>query len=785
MLARASCSSSAIAGGGTIAWKRSIDDLLAPPSDPSWFLDEDGYEPALEHEVESRFAIGNGFIGVRGSLEQPTRFSRPRTYVAGLFVSSEARPPVPELVAAPDWLQLRLVIDGEELSLEGGQPLEHGRALDFRRGVLLSRLEQRAQSGVNVRVRGLRFASLSERETAVQLVGIEVDRPARLRLELVPGPSSEALEVRSRGQGLAVYAVRKRPDRLAIGSRSLLQVDGTALSSSGAEPGPMSWSWDARPGRGAHFSRIVAFARAESEEAAARRASAHLAASPGDLRRRYGRHVATWRRRWLESDVLIEGDEESQKAVRFAVYHLISAANPDDDHVSVGARALSGDAYKGHVFWDTEIFLLPFYTFTWPKAARAMLMYRYHTLPAARAKATRLGYRGALYAWESADTGEETTPPFALGPQRQIISIRSGVLEHHISADVAYAVWQYWQATADSTFLVAAGAEILLETSRFWASRALFEADGRYHIRGVIGPDEYHEGVDDNAYTNVMAAFNIECALEAAALLRRRWPGRWRELSSRLALTEQELALWREVQEGLVTGFEASTRLFEQFAGFFSLEQVDLRAYASRTAPMDVVLGTERTQLSQVIKQADVVMLLALLRDRFERPVHEANFRFYESRTGHGSSLSLPVHAVVAARLGEVDLAKRFFDEAAAIDLDDTMGNAAGGVHIGALGGLWQAAVLGFAGLELEKGGLRLRPHLPLGWRTLSFPVQWRGRLVRVEVAAEAKRLCVKLERGQPMTISVGPLRRRLERNNGLSFVQVTDGSWEEAAHGG
>jgi trehalose/maltose hydrolase-like predicted phosphorylase len=528
----------------------------------------------------------------------------------------------------------------------------------------------------------------------------------------------------------------------------------------------------------------MAFARAQSDEEAAARIVGQASAPAHVVRRLYNQHVAAWRKRWSDSDVLIEGDEESQRAIRFAIYHFISAANPQDEHVSVGARALTGDGYKGHVFWDTEIFLLPFYTLTWPEAARAMLMYRYHTLAAARTKAASLGFRGALYAWESADTGEETTPPFALGPQQEIIPILSGAQEHHISADIAYAVWQYWQTTADKAFFVDAGAEILIETSRFWASRAQLEDDGRYHIRGVIGPDEYHDNVDDNAYTNAMAAFNLGRGLEAASILQRRWPDRWRDLSARLGLAKDELATWRDVKDRLFTGFDPNTGLFEQFAGFFSLDQVDLAAYADRTAPMDVVLGRERTQRSQVIKQADVVMLLALLRDRYELAVHEANFRYYEPRTGHGSSLSPSMHALAAARLGSTELAKRLFDETAAIDLDDTMGNAAHGVHIAALGGLWQTTVLGFAGLAWEERGLRLEPHLPQHWQTLKFSVQWRGRLLRVEIAGKPVRLRIMLERGRPMEISVGSLRRRIERATALSLVQAADGGWEEAAAG-
>ncbi len=442
-------------------------------------------------------------------------------------------------------------------------------------------------------------------------------------------------------------------------------------------------------------------------------------------------HEAAWTERWRLSDLELAGDDAARQALRFAIYHLNSAANPDDERVSIGARALTGDAYLGHVFWDTETYVLPFYTATWPEAARALLMYRYHLLPAARAKAARAGWRGAMFAWESADTGEETTPEQILDARGQPIQVLCGTQEQHITADVAYAVWQYWEATGDDRFMLDAGAEILLETARFWASRATLEADGRSHIRGVIGPDEYHETIDDSAYTNVMARWNIRRGIDIAAMLRERWPDRWAELSRQLGCDDAELESWAAAADTLFINFDAKSGLFEQFTGFFDLEEIDLAHYAGRKFPLDIMLGRERVQRSQVIKQADVVALLGLLPDECDAKARLANFRFYEKRCGHGSSLSTGMHALVAARLGEMDTALRYFRATAAIDLHGVGESSAGGVHIAALGGLWQSAVFGFAGLSLRKAALGLDPHLPPGWQSLGFRVHWRGRLVQ------------------------------------------------------
>jgi kojibiose phosphorylase len=471
---------------------------------------------------------------------------------------------------------------------------------------------------------------------------------------------------------------------------------------------------------------------------------------------------AAWAERWRHAAVTIEGDDQADRALHFAAYQLLSAANPDDERTSVGARGLTGDAYSGHVFWDTEIFLLAFYTLCWPDAARAMLMYRYHTLPAARAKAARLGYRGALYAWESADTGDETTPPSVELPNGETMAVLCGLIEHHISADIAFAVHQYWQATGDNDFLLHAGAEILLETARFWASRVSLAADALFHIHDVIGPDEYHERVDDNAYTNGMAQWNIEAALDVARLIGEKWPERWRELRATLDLDTDELARWSDVAARLYTGFDPASGLFEQFRGFFDLEPIDLASYEPRNVPIDMLIGRERTARSQAIKQADVLMLISLLWDRFRPEVRAKNFRYYEPRCAHGSSLSPGVHALFAARLGDMAIADAYFRETESIDLGDTMGNLAGGVHMAALGSLWQTVVLGYAGLSLQSDRVSLEPRLPSRWTSLSFTVRWRTSVLRIRISAAACTVNATMLEGTSLCVAVNGAAQEL-----------------------
>jgi trehalose/maltose hydrolase-like predicted phosphorylase len=464
-------------------------------------------------------------------------------------------------------------------------------------------------------------------------------------------------------------------------------------------------------------------------------------------------HQSAWDDRWHASDIEIGGDPAAQQAIRFAAYHMNSAANPDDPYVSVGARALTGADYRGHVFWDTEIFLLPFYTMTWPAAARSLLMYRFHTLKGARAKARGMGFRGAMYAWESADTGFETTPEQVETEEHRIVDVLTGKQEQHISADIAYAVWQYWLMTNDEAFLRDAGAEILLETARFWSSRAVGEADGQCHIRGVIGPDEYHEHVDDNAYTNVMARWNIRRGLDAAALLRERWPDRWAELSASLDLTDREMADWRDTAGRLAVHFDPATGLFEQFEGYFGLEDIDVTAYPERKMPFDVLFGRERTQGSQLVKQADVVALAALLPEEFPAGSAAANYRYYEPRCGHGSSLSPAMHGLVAARLGDPDTALRYFRETASIDLAAEARAAGRGVHMAALGGLWMLVVSGFAGVSAGGDYLAIDPKLPAAWDRIAFRVEWRGRRFRIVATCDTAE--VVLESGEQTMVAV------------------------------
>ncbi|MBX9828379.1 MAG: beta-phosphoglucomutase family hydrolase [Xanthobacteraceae bacterium] len=769
---------------------------LEPTPDPAWVLSYDGYSVLNESAVESGFAFGNGFLGMRAARSVsrgPTwlswlGYSRwaswPRCYVAGLFDIPNTEPPVPALVPVADWSRVRILLDGEPLLVREGELLLGTRKLDMRRGLLLSSWRHRTPAGITATGRELRLLSLADRAVGLQLLQLSLDRhDVDVRLEASFAMAGLGMEPMQLEQDLGSWRMEGTGKGVSMTGAATLRLDGDSLVAQRPFSLRWIWGWRSVAGQVAEFDRLVAVARADTaDDDPGPRASATLERSRAlGWRAVLAAHEAAWSTRWIASDIRIEGDEEAQRAARFAVYHLTSAANPEDERVSIGARALTGDAYLGHVFWDTEIYLLPFYSVVWPEAARALLMYRFHTLPAARAKAVHFGFKGALYAWESADTGVETTPERVVGADGTLIDILTGRMEHHISADVAYAVWQYWRATGDDDFLLSAGAEILLDTARFWASRAQPEADGWRHIRHVIGPDEYHEDVDDNAFTNLMARWNIARALEALGLLHARWPDHAARLCKKLALDDDELADWRDAVDRIVTGLDPASGIYEQFRGFHALERLDLGAYADRTVPIDVVIGRERTQHSQVVKQADVVALIALLPEEFPGAMAAKNFRHYEPLCAHGSSLSAGMHALVAARLGDAEMALRYLRETAATDLDLDP-DSAGGVRIAGLGALWQAVMLGFVGLDMTGDKLGIDPKLPPQWRHLSFRVRWRGRSVAIRIAGATVQ--ATLEQGEAMEMRVASVTRELTPGATLHVEAATpEGSTQRSEH--
>ncbi len=477
--------------------------------------------------------------------------------------------------------------------------------------------------------------------------------------------------------------------------------------------------------RGPVLERLGAY---DSEESVALAALAQAESAGFDRLLREQREA--WARRWVEADVVVEGDPELQRAIRFTLFHLMGSVASSGE-AAVGARGLSGPGYRGHVFWDTDVFVLPFLATTHPEAARAMLEYRVRRLPAARAAAQKLGRAGARFAWESAGDGVDVTPPSARLPTGELVRIRTGELEEHIVADVAWAASLYLDWTGDADFEAGPGRELFVETARYWASRVRYDREGRAHIFGVIGPDEYHEPVDDNAFTNVIARWNL------------------RRAASVDGVDGRERAQWLAVADALVDGYDEATGIYEQFAGFFDLEPIVIAEVAPRRPiAADLLLGAERTAGAQVLKQGDVVMLHQLVPDEVASGSLLPNLDFYEPRTAHGSSLSPAIHASLLARAGRYRPALEALRIAARMDLDDLTGSTASGVHLATMGGLWQALAFGFAGVRPRGDRVVVDPRLPPEWNALELGLRFRGapfrlRIERGGVSVESRALVV------------------------------------------
>jgi trehalose/maltose hydrolase-like predicted phosphorylase len=647
---------------------------------PGWSFVVDRFDPDAGRAHEALLTIADGKIGTTGAPLLAHPAASPDLVAAGVY---DGEGPLTDLLAGPRWAHL-----GRELASEDRVV----RTLDLRTGMLAEDVAG------ETRINSVRFSSLARPGVAV--LRADVDPPevsGALGAPYGGAPTGvdggvnggyEWMATRGRGGSITAAAWQQR------GSNRLDRIAAYVVGSDGAEP----------------------------DRAVAALAGALGVGFDGLL----SEHRRAWSRRWELSDVCIEGDEHLQIQVRVALFHLMSSV-ADHGEAAVGARGLTGHAYRGHVFWDADLFVLPFLAATEPSAARAMLEYRCNRLPAALATARAEGRRGARFPWESADGGFDVTPHAGRDHAGRAVPIRTGEAEVHIVGDVAWAACCYIDWTGDHDFAAGAGLQILVETARYWASRARVDAFGRAHIYGVIGPDEYHEPVDDNAYTNVLARWNLRRAASAAADL------------GDDTVDGAELQSWIELADALVDGLNPSTGIYEEFAGFFKLEPLLIRDVAPRRPiTADLLLGRERVQRAQVVKQADVLMLHHLLPDEVVPGSLAANLDYYEPRTAHGSSLSPAVHAALFARAGRIEDALTALRIASSIDLDGLSASGAGGVHLAAMGGVWQALAYGIAGVRPRGDALVVDPVLPEEWPALELRIRFRGVQLRLRVEPDA-----------------------------------------------
>jgi hypothetical glycosyl hydrolase len=453
--------------------------------------------------------------------------------------------------------------------------------------------------------------------------------------------------------------------------------------------------------------------------------------------------IKGWADYWSRIDIQIESENPfDQLAIRFAQYHLLAMTPKHDNRYGIGAKGLSGEGYKGHSFWDSEIFLLPFFTLSLPEIARSLLEFRYNSLKGAREKAKDNGYKGAMYPWESAwlDDGE-VTPAWG---EADIVTgeaqkIWTGLIEIHISSDIAYAVWQYYQATGDEEFMKESGFEILFDTAIFWGSRLEPDEDGTYHINKVIGPDEYKEHINNDAYTNYMAHWCMENAIEQYHSLKKEDPETYTRLNQKLQL-DTEIEVIQKKLDRVYLPEPNEDLVIAQEDTYLQKEIIDLSKYKKQEQVGSIFKDYNIDQINQiqVTKQASVVMLVYVLEDKFNEAIKMANFKYYEPKTLHDSSLSLSTHAVVAADVDDLQLSYDLFRKASEIDLGPNMKSSDQGVHAASLGGIWQIIVCGFGGLRMVGGKFRINPKLPPQVKSICYPVTCQGNPLEVLVSRES-----------------------------------------------
>lgn len=750
-----------------------------------WNVTEESFDPTPKHlhSQETVYTVGNGYMCTRGTFEEGYPQANPATLLYGVFDSVPIAKE--ELANVPDWLPIRLFINNERFRLDRGNLLSYNRVLDMQLGVLTRTVRWEGKSGVRILVSSERFASLADEHVGIIRYSVtleanpnanEVDIDLRASLNSAVG-NYDLLHWNTEEQGHEndiIWLLSKTKHTGVQLAQTISFTTESAniqktIADSDIAPGIQLFGKITIGQTITAEKVVVMYTSRDNVEAPLQAALSHhqsitgetqglpepgihqalsidvaaeASSNPHVQQQVYDTlltaHKEAWKEFWNGADILIEGDDKAQLGIRYNVYQLRINASLHDSRYSIAAKGLTGFGYRGHIFHDTEIFMLPFFIYVMPDVARNLVLYRYHTLPAARQKAEHNGYEGAQYAWESTLSGEETTPGSIIHPETgEVIQVLNGSLELHISASVAHAAHTYWVVTADDAFMRDYGAEIILSTATFWASRAEKHPERNdYEYNDVIGPDEWHEHVNNNAFTNYMARWNIRAGLNILQWLQGYAPEKAQQLTDQLALESRRLEHWRDVAEHIRIPYDPKTHLFEQFDGYFKLETLDQGKYKGRHDSYQGILGVEGVQKYTIIKQADVLMLLIVMRDEFDEETKRANWDYYYPLTDHdyGSSLTPAYHAILAAELGKANEAYELFMKGNLVDMENLRGNTPEGIHTACCGAVWQAAIFGFADLTQTKESFVTQPHLPSKWTRLAFTCYYKGQPKRFDL---------------------------------------------------
>lgn len=748
-------------------------DRLKPPAQDypphAWNLVERGFHPEFIAQMEALFSVGNGYFGMRGSFEEGSPAVQNGTFVNGFY---ESWPIVygenaygfartgQTMLNITDAKIIKLSVDDEPFCLETARLLQHERRLNMHSGTLDREVLWETPSGKQVRIKSRRLVSFSQRHVAAisyEVTLMNASAPVVLWSEMLVPQAAEQKDLEDPRLAKAMSGRMLKPRTSYARDRRIVLVHGTdrsrmslacAIDHELETPfkhscdvthtqdfGQVAFTITAQPEQSIVLTKYITYHTSrESADALARRAESTLDRVVGQgfhhLLSEQEHYMNDF---WRRSDMRVANVKaeraklstvEVQQAIRVNLFHILQASARAEDH-GVAAKGLTGQAYEGQYFWDTEIYLFPFLVYTSPQTAKNLLRFRYGMLDRARARARELSQKGALFPWRTIN-GEEASAYYA-----------AGTAQYHINADIMYALRKYVNATGDEEFLFDYGAEMLVETARLWRDLGFFSnrKGGRFCINGVTGPDEYNTVVDNNTYTNLMARENLRFAARTIELLQTKRPEALDSLMRKTSLSLSEVDEWKRAAENMYIPFEAATGIYPQDDGFLDLERWDFENTAEDRYPLLLFYHPLNIYRHQVIKQADVILAMFLLGHDFSLEDKRRNFRFYDPLTTGDSSLSSCIEAIVALEIGEYEKAVSYFRAALLMDLADVGGNVKDGCHIASMGGTWMALAYGFGGLRDYNGILSFRPQRPPeAQSSLRFPITWRGQMLDVEI---------------------------------------------------
>lgn len=716
-----------------------------------WRIVEKGFHDKQARVSESLFCLSNENIGFRGSFEETySGDSLEGAYFNGLFeehIQDKAgyrgiSNRLCFMVNCPHALKLRLCIGDQELDLAQVAFEDFQRELDFQTGLLTRSFVWKLRDGRATRVTFRRTVDMVARERVhqqVQVTPLNWSGSVALDFLVVDEPIHQNQKktywktAASGGEGNARWLVSRTTQTnmpLFTGHAVFLEAGTVATSTPGKKSWDLSYAVSVEEGKTASLHRTwigdSTRAPADDDAAVEARGVTLLASLEAGFAAAAQRTSDYWAEVWKSVDIAIEGDLVNQQGIRFSMFQLLQTYSGAVPGTNIGAKGLTGEAYNGNAFWDTETYCLPFYLFTNPQAARGLIEYRYATLPQALERAKALDCSGACFPIATIDGTESCT------------LWQHASLQFQPTTAVVFAIQHYTRVTGDSTLLEEKGLELLLQASRFLASRVQYSENLKaYGYYGVMGPDEFQMMVNHNAYTNYMGKRSLEYALESLASLEKSKPAISAALLKRLGVSNAELARWRDVADKMFIPYSEETKLFEQHVGYFDLPHVDIDAIPETDFPLYHSWSYDRIYRNDMIKQPDVLMFMLLYNGSFSAEQKRANYEFYEPRTIHESSLSPSVHSILAIELGRYDEAYNFFKFATRIDLDNYNRNTNEGLHTTALAAAWMNIVYGYGGLRSDGGQLLMNPVLPKEWQSLEFGVRVHNSVVRVKLTPE------------------------------------------------